>query len=132
VEPVDLGYRTVVGTLVERDLLRAEDGSMVPLLGHETTFFADLIGAEIRVRGAVDEFESAPLWIVEFRVLTVDGLLALDGTLEYDDEGFSIRTMEGEYTPLLEIPEDLMSHVRKRVWLTVRDGSWVRYGVLTE
>jgi hypothetical protein len=132
VEPADLGYRTVVGTLVTKDQLRAEDGSMVSLIGYQTALFADLIGAESRVRGAFDDVESAPLWIVEFRVLSVDSLPALDGTLENSEMGFSIRTMDGDHALLATIPEDLMRHVGERVWLTMLDGSWVRYGLLTE
>jgi pyruvate,orthophosphate dikinase len=68
--------------------------------------------------------------IVEFRVLTVDGLPAFDGRLGEYEEGFAIDTEEGAREFLASIPEDLMVHLGKRVWLTTRDGNCVRYGVL--
>jgi hypothetical protein len=92
----------------------------------------ELLGAEIRILGTADEFAGARLWVIEFRVLAVDGIPALDGMLDYGEEGFTIRTGEGEATSLAEIPEDLMSHIGKRVWLSLREGAWVRYGVIEE
>ena len=128
---IDDGFQTVTGMVVSEHELRSyESGELIPLLGPQTELLRGLVGAEIRIRGSADEFGAQPLWIVEFRVLTVDGLPAFDGTLGEYVEGFGIETNEGKLEFLASIPEDLMVHVGKRVWLTTRDGSCVRYGVL--
>jgi hypothetical protein len=131
-EPED-GFRTVTGIVVsETELRDYADGSTILLEGPQTRMLGELLGAEIRILGTADEFAGARLWVIEFRVLAVDGIPALDGMLGYDDEGFAIVSAEGAYTSLAEIPEDLMTRLGKRVWLTLRDGAWVRYGVIEE
>ena len=128
---IDDGFQTVTGMVVsERELRSYDTGELIPLLGPQTELLRGLIGAEIKIRGAADEMESATLWIVEFRVLWVDGLPAFDGMLAEYDEGFAIETMEGNLEFLPNVPEDLAIHVGKRVWLTTRDGNCVNYGVL--
>jgi hypothetical protein len=131
-EPED-GFRTVTGIVVsETELRDYADGSLITLEGPQTRMLSDLLGAEIRIVGTADEFAGARLWVIEFRVLAVDGIPAVDGMLDYGEEGFAIRGAEGQATALPEIPEDLMSHVGKRVWLTLRGAVWVRYGVIEE
>jgi hypothetical protein len=132
-EPEDSGFETVTGTVVsETALRRNDDGTVVPLLGPQTALLTELIGAEIRVRATADEIGAEALWIVEFRVLLVDGLPAFDGMLVAGEEGYAIETMEGSYEPIPSIPDDLAFHVGSRVWLTTADGHCVRYGVLQE
>jgi hypothetical protein len=129
-EEPDDGFRTMSGYVVSPTELLAEDGSRVPLLGPQTSLLTDLIGAEIRIRGTADEIGATALWIVEFRVLFVDDLPALDGRLEEVEDGFAISHDEGDLVMIGEVPQDLAPHVGKRVWLTLRDGATVRYGVL--
>lgn len=128
-EPDD-GYRMIKGYVVSPTQLRAEDGSMVPLLGPQTELLTELIGAEIRIRGVLDEIGSTTLWIVEFRVLYVDNLPALDGKLARTESGFGINSSEGTLFMIRDVPAELAAHVGKRVWLTMLDGAPVRYGVL--
>jgi hypothetical protein len=128
---IDDGFQTVTGMVVSEHELRSyESGELIPLLGPQTELLRGLTGAEIKIRGSADEIGATPLWIVEFRVLTVDGLTAFDGTLGEYVDGFAVDTSEGKLEFLASIPDDLMVHVGKRVWLTTRDGSCVRYGVL--
>jgi hypothetical protein len=130
-EPED-GSRTVTGFVVsENELLSNEDGSTIPLMGPHTRMLAELVGAEVRIFGTSDEFEDN-LWVIEFRVLAVDGLPALDGKLDYGEEGFAIVSPEGALSPLAELPDDLMGQIGRRVWMTLREGTWVRYGVIEE
>jgi hypothetical protein len=130
VEVDESGFETVSGIVVTEYELRSDDGRTVPLLGPQTTMLTNLIGAEVRILGSADEFGATALWIVEFRVLRVDGLPALDGTLWELPDGFAITTTEGDMQYVHSIPEDLAIHAGKRVWLTTRDGDCIRYGVL--
>jgi hypothetical protein len=127
-EPDD-GFREISGYVMSSTELLAEDGTTIRMGGPQTELLNGLVGAEIRVRGTPDELGSTDLWIVEFRVLFVDDLPAFDGVLEEIDGNFAINHDE-EFTMIADAPEDLASHVGKRVWLTLRDGALVRYGLL--
>ena len=84
--------QTVVGTLISPNQLLSQKGDVVPLVGPQTKMLPSLIGAELRILGSEDELGSATLWIVEFRVLAVDGIPALDGRLDRTENGFAIAT----------------------------------------
>lgn len=123
-------FATVYGTVVSTNELRAQDGRTVELTGPQTALLAGLVDAEIQVRGTWDEIGPSPLYIVEFRVVMVDNLPALDGILAGGGGGFSIQSGEEAYELPSELPQELTGSVGKRVWLTLRDEAYVRYGVL--
>jgi hypothetical protein len=123
----------VVGTVATRSLLIGTDGRRYVLVGPQAAWLQDLVGAEIRLRGEPDVNGSIVLWIIEFRILTVDGLAAVDGTLRIPpDGGYAIHSSDGVITPIPEIPGALTAHVGKRVWLTMKDGKYVRFGAFTD
>jgi hypothetical protein len=125
------GFETFRGTVVSSTELRAEDGSIVKLMGPQTRLLAELVDAEIRLRGTWDEIGGGvPLWVIEFRVLTVDNLPAYDGILQGEGDGYTIFN-DDEYVALpAELPSELMDHIGRRVWLTLRDDVYMRFGVL--
>ena len=97
-------------------------------MGWQTALLEDLVGAEVLIDGYIDTADGA-LVIREFVVLAVDGLPALDGTLVEQNPGFVIRTRQRDLW-LATLPQGLLSHVGKRIWLTTLQGTTVRYGVL--
>jgi hypothetical protein len=129
-EPIDDGFETVSGMVLSESEFLTSQGRVLTLIGPHTKLLRDLIGAEIRVRATADELDSPRFWVVEFTVLSVDGLPALDGTLEIGSHGFAVRDASGQVISIGELPESLAQHSGKRVWLTMRDGEPVRFGVL--
>jgi hypothetical protein len=127
----DYGFETFTGTVVSSTELRAEDGTTIKLMGPQTELLGQLVDAEVRIRGTWDEIGGGvPLWVVEFRVLMVDNLPAFDGILQGEGDGYTILD-DDEYVALpADLPTELMGHIGSRVWLTLRDDSYVRFGVL--
>jgi hypothetical protein len=126
------GFEIVNGTVLDTGSILGEDGNIIPVVGPRTKMLEGLVGAEIRVVGVPDEDGSSALWIVEFTVTAVDGLPAFDGRLDYTEEGYGLRSPDGGMIPLAELPDDLRSHVGRRIWLTIHEGALVRFGLLEE
>jgi hypothetical protein len=122
------GFEVVTGTLLSNGQLRTDQGWTVRLSGPQTLLLKQLVEARIHVRGTRDE--GGPLYVVDFRVLAVDGLPALDGVLLGAEGIFTIEMVDRSFVLPAALPAELTEHVGNRVWVTFHDSLCARFGVL--
>jgi hypothetical protein len=126
IDTVEEGWESIPGIVVTPYLLQSGD-RQVMLAGAATDFMSGLIGAEVLVEGYIDTADDA-LIIHRFTVLAVNGIPALDGVLHESETGYYIET--ADLVALPELPDELMEHVGKRVWLTIQNDACVEFGLL--
>ena len=68
-----------------------------------------------------------------YEILDVDGARPLVGILEPADEGFVLRTSDGDSIRLVGVSEQLAGAAGGRVWVVLTDAGVVtRYGILSD
>lgn len=126
---IRLGHTDMGGVLLE-----TPDGNELILVGTETDNLLSLDGAEVDVRGLWD---AGALVVSDFLVRRVGGMEVLDGilTMVVDDEtgdvGYGISLTRGSYVPLIDLPNELIAHLGKRVWVSdPADGQPLHFGII--
>ena len=133
VAPAILSYTGVIETS-GADLIplyiRVEGGSRIALAGAETVRLANVVGAEVTLRGTMDAADA--LIVESFRVVSVAGLEAADGVLVKTADGYALRLLlDGSMLTLIDLPDELKAHVGERVWVAgPTDAAPVLYGVI--
>jgi hypothetical protein len=125
-------FATVRGTLVAAGsepqaalLLRRPAAETFALTGEATALLRPLAGVEVEIEGERVRAAALPgvapgtpvLEVLRFTVVAVNGVSALDGTLEQDAAGFHLRLRGGERTAVRELPPALRQHVGARIFL---------------
>ena len=126
------GIVAVVGTSFEsRVVLRpAGGGRPVTLIGPLSRNMGRLSGADVWAIGTGDDH--GQLRVSRYVVRSVDGNLALDGTLIARGAQLYVVTRDGEQHAIENAPASLKDHVGARVWVTGGGKGPVVYGVIEE
>ena len=125
------GIVAVVGTEHDkRVVIRPAGGRAVSLSGPQATLVGRVSGADVWVSGTS---EAGALSVAEFAVRTVDGIVALDGTLMTEGNGLALQTPDGRRHPIANPPEALRQHIGGRVWISgnLNQGP-VAYGIIQD
>lgn len=120
-EPVTDSVRgriSIVGAApVTRLVIRGTTGPDVILHGDAAMVRAlrSVQGLEIAAFGHLQADQV--LHVARFTVRAADGVPALDGTLQREDDGFVLVTADGRRHRLTHLPESLHPHAGHRVWI---------------
>ncbi|BAH39157.1 hypothetical protein GAU_2115 [Gemmatimonas aurantiaca T-27] len=97
----------------------------VALSGMATNGMSRLVGKEVVVHGV--KVTPRDIVVANYVVRAADGVPAIDGVL--DAEG-GLRMTDGSGTRRVSVPSTLRPYVGARVWIALRDGVAVNYGVI--
>lgn len=91
------------------------DDRLIRLVGGDAEPLRNVIGAEVEIRGTNDV--DAGFNVTQFAMRRVEGRPARDGYLEFNDDGYALRQLDGSYTALIDPPAELIEMVGHRVWV---------------
>ncbi|HEY0931917.1 MAG TPA: hypothetical protein VGE27_18485, partial [Gemmatimonas sp.] len=114
------------GTEPARQVVLQTAEATVALSGMATTGMSRLVGKEVVVRGV--KVTPRDIVVSDYIVRAVDGVPAFDGVL--DAEG-ALRLTDGSGVRRLTVPAPLRAYVGARVWIAMRDGAAVNYGIVS-
>lgn len=120
------GVLTYQGTEPARQVVLQTAEATVALSGMATTGMSRLVGKEVVVRGV--KVTPRDIVVSDYIVRAVDGVPAFDGVL--DAEG-ALRLTDGSGVRRLTVPAPLRAYVGARVWIAMRDGAAVNYGIVS-
>jgi hypothetical protein len=114
------------GTAPARTVVLRTPQAIVSLSGMATTGLSKLVGSEIVVRGV----RIAPREVVisDFFVRAADGVPTYDGTILPDG---SLKLTDGSGTKRVPLPTALQGMTGARVWVAVKSGKSVAFGLIT-
>lgn len=112
------GTPAVVGTdrFSQVVLKPAGGGRSIVLAGAQARLVGKASGAEVSVAGT--HRADGQFLVSSFEVRTVDGVAAMDGTLELSGSQYYLVTADGRRHPVNSVPAALRAHVGERVWIT--------------
>lgn len=108
-----------------RQVVLKTAGATVALSGMATSGMSRLVGKEVVVHGM--KVTPRDIVVASYVVRAADGVPALDGVL--DAEG-ALRMTDGSGVRHVSVPPTLRPYVGSRVWIALRDGVAVNYGVI--
>lgn len=125
------GTPAVVGTdrFNQVTLRPAGGGKAVVLAGAQARMVGRASGADVWVAGT--RRSDGQLEVSRFEVRAVDGVPAMDGTLEESAGQYYLATADGRRHLVNNVPAALRTHVGERVWMTgTLEKGPVTFGVL--
>lgn len=105
-------------------VLRTADG-LVSLSGMATMGLGRLAGSEVVVRGV--RVSPRDLVMTDYFVRAADGVPAFDGVIQPDG---TLRLTDGGGAKRVPLPASMQGLVGARVWVAVKDGAPVAYGLI--
>jgi hypothetical protein len=119
------GVLVFQGTEPARQVVLRTADATVALSGMATTGMSRLVGKEVVVHGV--KVTPRDIVVADYVVRAADGVPALDGVL--DAEG-ALRLTDGGGLRRVSVPSTLRPYVGARVWIALRDGVAVNYGII--